>query len=84
MKEIIKKYIFLIIITLLFISPIKVYASSSEYVINNYDINIVVNENNTLKITEKIGAYFNVDKHGIFRKIPLRNIVQKIVLKLVK
>ena len=78
MKEIIKKYIFLIIITLLFISPIKAYASSSEYVINNYDINIVVNENNTLKITEKIGAYFNVEKHGIFRKIPLRNIVTRL------
>ena len=78
MKEIIKKYIFLIIITLLFISPIKAYASSSEYVINNYDINIVVNENNTLKITEKIGAYFNVEKHGIFRKIPLRNTVTRL------
>ena len=78
MKEIIKKYIFLIIITLLFISPIKAYASTSEYVINNYDINIVVNENNTLKITEKIGAYFNVDKHGIFRKIPLRNTVTRL------
>ena len=78
MKEIIKKYIFLIIIILLFISPIKAYASSSEYVINNYDINIVVNENNTLKITEKIGVYFNVDKHGIFRKIPLRNTVTRL------
>ena len=75
MKEVIKKNIFLIIITLLFVNPLKVYASSSEYVINNYDINIVVNENNTLKITEKIGAYFNIDKHGIFRKIPLRNTV---------
>ena len=30
-------------------------------------------ENNTFKITEKIGAYFNIDKHGIFRKIPLKN-----------
>ena len=40
MKEIIKKHIFLVIITLLFVSPIKAYASSSEYVINNYDINI--------------------------------------------
>ena len=78
MEKIIKKYIFLIIITLLFVNPLKVYASNSEYVINNYDINIVVNENNTLKITEKIGAYFNVDKHGIFRKIPLRNTVTRL------
>ena len=78
MKKIIKKYIFLLMIILLFVSPLKVYASSSEYIINNYDINIVVNENNTLKITEKIGAYFNIDKHGIFRKIPLKNTVTRL------
>ena len=47
--------------------------SNSEYVLTSYDINIVVNENNSLDITERIGAYFNVEKHGIFRKIPLRN-----------
>ena len=78
MKKTKKKYIFLIIITLLFTSPFKVCASSSDYVLNSYDINIIVNENNTLKITEKIGAYFNVEKHGIFRKIPLRNTVTRL------
>jgi hypothetical protein len=34
---------------------------------------MVVNENNTFDITETITAYFNVSKHGIFRKIPLKN-----------
>ena len=55
-----------------------IYNSNSEYTLNNYDINIIVNENNTLNITEKIGAYFNVEKHGIFRKIPLRNEVTRL------
>lgn len=54
------------------------YNSNSEYTLNNYDINIIVNENNTLNITEKIGAYFNVEKHGIFRKIPLKNKVTRL------
>lgn len=54
------------------------YNSNSEYTLNSYDINIIVNENNTLNITEKIGAYFNVEKHGIFRKIPLRNEVTRL------
>ena len=52
--------------------------SNSEYTLNSYDINIIVNENNTLNIAEKIGAYFNVEKHGIFRKIPLRNEVTRL------
>lgn len=49
-----------------------------DYVLNSYDINMIVNENNTIKITEKIGAYFNVEKHGIFRKIPLRNKITRL------
>lgn len=52
--------------------------SSYDYVINKYNIDIVVNENNTLNITEKIGAYFNTYKHGIFRKIPLKNKVTRL------
>ena len=44
-----------------------------DYYISNYDVNILVNENNTFDITETITAYFNVPKHGIFRTIPLSN-----------
>ncbi len=49
-----------------------------DYVIDKYDINILVNENNTLDITETITAYFNVAKHGIFRTIPLKNTVKRL------
>ncbi len=48
---------------------------SYDYVIDKYDINIVVNENNTLDISENITAYFNVAKHGIYRTIPLKNTI---------
>ena len=47
--------------------------ASYDYVIDNYDVNIVVNSNNTFDITETITAYFNVPKQGIFRTIPLSN-----------
>ncbi len=47
--------------------------SMYDYVIDKYDVNIVVNENNTFNITETITAYFNVPKHGIFRTIPIKN-----------
>lgn len=49
-----------------------------EYVIDNYDIDIIVNENNTFDITEKITAFFKVPKHGIFRNIPLSNTITRL------
>ena len=47
--------------------------SSYDYVIDSYDIKIIVNENNTFDVTETITAYFNKAKHGIIRSIPLKN-----------
>ena len=52
--------------------------ASRDYVIDKYDINIIVNENNTFDITETITAYFNVSKHGIFRTIPLKNTIVRL------
>lgn len=52
--------------------------SNYDYVINNYNINMVVNENNTFDITETITANFNVSKHGIYRKIPLKNTITRL------
>lgn len=39
---------------------------------------MIVNEDNTFDITENITVYFNISKHGIFRKIPLKNSVTRI------
>ena len=69
----IMSFIFAILISFVFI-PNNIDADSIyEYTINSYDIDINVKEDNTLNITERIGVYFNVEKHGIFRKIPLTN-----------
>ncbi len=51
---------------------------NGEYALTGYKVDIVVNENNTFDITESITASFNVNKHGIFRKIPLRNEVVRL------
>lgn len=48
---------------------------NGEYALTKYKIDIQVNENNTFNINEDITAYFNINKHGIFRKIPLKNTV---------
>lgn len=52
--------------------------TSGDYYISDYDIKIIVNENNTFEITEKITANFNVAKHGIYRKIPKRNKITRL------
>lgn len=51
---------------------------SYDYVIDKYDVNIDVKENNTFDITETIIAYFNIPKHGIFRTIPLKNTITRL------
>jgi len=51
--------------------------SKYEYIIEKYDINIDVSKDNIYTITENITAYFNVPKHGIYRKIPLKNTVTR-------
>ena len=53
-------------------------SNSYDYILDSYNVDITVNENNTYDITETIGAYFNVSKHGIFRTIPLTNTVTRL------
>ena len=70
-----KKIFVFLVLSLVLLIPTTVFAedNSDEYVIESYDVNIVVNENNTFQITENIGVYFNIYKHGIYRNIPLTN-----------
>lgn len=48
------------------------------YIIENYDVDMIVNENNSFDITEKITVYFNEDRHGIIRNIPLKNEIKRL------
>lgn len=64
-----KKVLTILILTMFF--PLTTYAK--DYEITNYDIKVIVNENNTYQITETIKANFFIPKHGIIRCIPLVN-----------
>ncbi len=68
MKKQYLKYIFVFIVLILlmmFAIPNKTFAltSSGGYTIEGYDINMVVNEDNTFDITERITAYFEESRH---------------------
>lgn len=49
-----------------------------DYVLDKYDVNIKVNEDNTFDVVETITAYFKKPKHGIFRTIPLTNKITRL------
>ena len=51
--------------------------SDFSYKIESYDINMIVNEDNTFDITENITVDFKEAKHGIYRKIPLKNAITR-------
>ncbi len=81
MKQKITIGIFIIILLLGILIPNNTFAISSRggYTIESYDIKMIVNENNTFDITETISVNFTgYNKHGIFRKVPLRNTITRL------
>jgi len=63
---------------LLFLFPSAVFSSPqspnmhpSGYIIKNFDSEILVNQDTSLEVSEKIKVFFYQPKHGIFRIIPI-------------
>ncbi|MDR0219852.1 MAG: DUF2207 domain-containing protein, partial [Lachnospiraceae bacterium] len=54
------------------------FTGNGAYALVYYGVDIVVNEDNTFDITEKIAANFIEERHGIIRQIPLRNEVVRL------
>ena len=69
-----KNYIKLLFVSffLFLVFPLGVNASNG-YTIENYEVDIKVNENNVLNIKEVIDVNFEYEKHGIIRVIPYKN-----------
>lgn len=44
-----------------------------DYYIDEYNVEIEVLKNNSYNIKEEISVFFNTDKHGIYRYIPMHN-----------
>ncbi|MBE6157467.1 MAG: DUF2207 domain-containing protein [Firmicutes bacterium] len=83
MKNNFNKIVLLVIMSIFLTlsNTLNVHALDDEYIdytINKYDVKMIINENNTLDITETITAYFNVAKHGIFRTIPMKNTIKRL------
>lgn len=78
------KYIIslIIILNICFLQGFSAFAQDDDlqnepYYFKAYDVNIIVNEDNSFDVTENINAYFNESRHGIYRTIPLENQVKR-------
>ena len=78
MKKV-KAFIIAVLLSLGFVSAPAFAATTSEggYTITKYHIDINVNENNILDITEDISVNFSEKRHGIFRNFPVYNSVTR-------
>lgn len=69
-----------ILMLILLVSALPAQAAEhydEPYYITAYDVNIYVQEDNVLSITENIDVYFNEERHGIYRNIPKENRVER-------
>ncbi len=73
-RKVIAKTIFFIVFAVAFLFSSEVNAE----VINNFDTTITVNQDSSILVSENITYDFEgVEKHGIFRTIPLKNYKNK-------
>ena len=62
----------LLILSFSFFPFFNAYADEG-YEIDNYNVNVVVNEDHSLNIVETIDVNFKSSRHGIKRNLPKRN-----------
>ncbi len=58
------------VFSLLFKVDVNVEDNSNEYVIERYDVDVMVRQDNSFYITEKVLANFFVPSNGIYRTLP--------------
>ncbi len=63
-------YILLCSFLFIFLGLVDVYADAPEYNTDEYNINIVINKDNTFEYTEMIDVDFKTPSRGIYRNIP--------------
>ncbi|MCH5267010.1 MAG: DUF2207 domain-containing protein [Lachnospiraceae bacterium] len=68
---------FLLSLSVLVCGQEAVAADYYPYQINSYDVNIRVTKQNVYYVTETINVYFNQSRHGIYRDIPVVNVISR-------
>ena len=72
----VKRLLFFLVSLILLVIPL--YADDGGYSIEAYKVKIEVSEENIFNIREDIDVNFIAQRHGIYRKIPIKNRVTRI------
>jgi len=67
-----KKVLLVIFSVIIWVSLFTSVNGDAYYDIQNYDVNVVVNEDNTYDVIETITVVFKEPRHGIYRDIPYK------------
>ncbi len=64
-------FVFALAFALLLVCPLQnADALYEKYYFENFNVNVIVNENYTFRVTETIDAVFTEESHGIYRYLP--------------
>lgn len=74
----IKYLLVMLFVSFISLTNAKGLYDNYDYYIDDYNVVIDVNKDNSFDITEEIRVYFNQARHGIYRSIPLRNRVSRL------
>lgn len=66
-----KRKLFLVLMTALLLASPLFLAADEYFVIDHYQVDIDVMEDNSYNITEVIDVTFQTERHGIYRELPL-------------
>lgn len=81
MKKIEKIFMCLAVFSLLFFSGVNAKASDVDYVYDELNVYVEINEAREYRVTETMVIDFQKEMHGIIRDIPLSSDVEKIGVK---
>jgi uncharacterized membrane protein YgcG len=72
MRKVFKLLLCVALLTAAFAMPASASAAGG-FEITSYDVSAVVSENNVYDVTETINVHFNMERHGIYREIPVNS-----------
>jgi uncharacterized membrane protein len=67
----VRKFVLFLLSFAFLLLPKPALAQGEAYVINNFNSEITINQDSSITVAETIEVYFNEERHGIFRNIPV-------------
>ena len=74
-----KKVLFVVLLAALVLCFSSAALADEAYIIKNYDVHIIVSENNVLDVVERLKVDFSMERHGIYYYRQFRGVKENII-----